>query len=181
MNLRTYLLLLVGVLNSLLVIHLITTPLIPTDERPWYPSTPHGAREYLDPAMGALLPSTTSLPCAPTGQWWAFALWRPSAEQIAALETDLSWFAASVDSLNEHGYWNDHPALAKYHRQYLGIQVLGGPRIIFVNAFLEDHSPDPQNWRRRMVCVDDGGTGYWHVQYDPVDRRFRRFGFNGVG
>lgn len=176
---RTYLILLVGIFNTVLIIHLSTTPLI-TDERPWYPPTPRLLGVTLDPTSGTLLPGATPLYCAPTGGWGAFEVWRPTAGQIRRLEEDLASFLAYADSLAEHRYWDGHPPFGAYKRQYIGLRSLGEPPIIFVNAFIEDEWLPTSDWRRRLVCVDDGGTGYWHVQYDPIGRRFRRFGFNGT-
>lgn len=176
---RTYLILLLGILNSVLIIHLVVTPIVWTDTGEWYDLVPRGTVEAVDPALSVLLPSSTPLWCAPTGNWGMFEIWRPTPAQIAQLEQDLAPLLGSADSLPVyHPTW-DHPPLRTYHRQYIGLHLLGEPPIIYVNAFIDQEWLASWDWRRRLVCVDDGGTGFWHVSYDPVGRRFRNFGFNG--
>lgn len=180
MTLRIYSIVLAGLINSLLVMYAITTPIIPTDTGMWYESVPRYRREPLDPELGVLLPSTTTLYCAAGGPWWAFEFWRPTPSQLSQLEEDLSHFLPHVDSLVRYRYWGDHVSFRAYHRQYVGLQGFGEQRVIAVNGFLDLESERHPNWRRNMACMDDGGTNYWHVQYDPVARRFRGFGFNGT-
>lgn len=177
---RTYFIMLAGVFNALLIFRLIVSPIVETDSRPWYTTIVPGRTEHLDPTRRVLLPSFIEPRCVPTGFWGAAAVWRPTPEQIARLEEDLSWFLPQVDSLTASSGTPGRARLTSYHRQYFGLHVLGEPPVIYVNAFVTDDYGGPDRWRREIVCVEDGGDWYWHLEYDPAGRRIRRFGFNGT-
>ena len=98
--------------------------------------------------------------------------WTPSRADVRRLEADLP-------RLRSPGGTPITPDITHYYRQYLGI-VAGRRRLIYVNGFAAPPSAEGANdWRRRPVFVNDGGTGFFHVIYDPRTRRFQDFGFNG--
>ena len=106
---------------------------------------------------------------------------------IGQLEADLAGFLQTVsDTLTLYPGMGP-PALGAYRRQYAGLELVTGERIIYVNAFepgelheWAELGRDSSAWRREPLIVCDGWRGFWGVEYDPASRRFRRFSFNGM-
>lgn len=65
-----------------------------------------------------------------------------------------------------------------FYRQYAGV-VIGGRRLIYINAFPKDFIP--KDWRSRLVDVCDGGSGFWGALFDPATGKFSDLATNGVG
>jgi hypothetical protein len=66
---------------------------------------------------------------------------------------------------------------ADYRCQYLGI-VVGDRRRVFVSCFgKEEMSHYDQSWFD-YTAIDDGGAGYWRIQYDVATCRFLDFDVN---
>jgi len=112
--------------------------------------------------------------------------WAPTPTQVRQLEADLALLLASIaDTLSvERGH--ARPPLRDYYRQYAGLELMTGERVIYVNAFhpyflkeMADEGREADWWRREPVLVCDGWRGFWGVEYDPGTRRFRGFSFDG--
>ena len=184
MSPRMFVIILAGIIYTLLTFFLICTPILPTDLGDWRPVPEAKTRSAATRGEWVLLPSNSGSYCLPRGFLSAYEIWRPDSGQLAQLEHDLDQILPPIEVMARKGLAESIPPLLSYRRQYVGVRRLGEPQIIFVNAFLpeeEDHLP-PQyrwNWRRRLACVDDGGWGYWHFEYDSALRRYRGFSFNG--
>ena len=68
------------------------------------------------------------------------------------------------------------PAWSSYTFQYQG-QFEGTAKVVFINAFCGD---PPSYAAEHFVRVFDGGTCFFNLKYDPVQRRFFGLAFNGV-
>jgi hypothetical protein len=186
-SIRTYVIVLAGIISNLTVVKVVIDPIIERPYYPWRPVPEAGAVPLGSGGEWVLLPSNSGDYCLPRGFLGAYEIWRPDSAQLAQLERDLRGILPVIEA----GPWGpfepyrEHaPPLHTYRRQYVGVRTLGEPPIIFVNAYLpyEDDDRDRTgrwNWRRRLACVDDGAWGYWHLEYDPGQRRFRGFAFNG--
>ncbi len=111
--------------------------------------------------------------------------WQPSAEDIRQLEADLPAYLPHWASTSPRYRESRGRLLRTYYRQYFGLVMLDGTRVIFVNAVhplaLQGSARDGQapDWRLSPIQVCDGAMGFWNVEYDPIGRRFRAFGFDG--
>jgi hypothetical protein len=98
--------------------------------------------------------------------------WMPEKADVDLLESHLGEIAklkprCCVPKIADAG---------GFYRQYIGI-VVGGRRLIYVNAFAPD--PIPKDWQSRLTFVYDGGGGYWRVLFDPVTGQFSDLETNG--
>ena len=102
--------------------------------------------------------------------------WMPTEAQVRALESPL------VALVKKEASKGDLPGatieVARYYRQYGGL-IIGGKRIIYVNAFDEHLAEFSWRWQVPRVC--DGGYGLFGVEYDPSAGTFANFSFNGSG
>jgi hypothetical protein len=100
--------------------------------------------------------------------------WTPDQNQVTTLEKGLIAALAAADAVQN--YKRDILHIA---RQYGGI-VVSGHKLIYVNGFSANSSLAEGNWRRDAVRVCDGGPNFFGVEYDPANRSFTDFAFNGV-
>jgi hypothetical protein len=105
--------------------------------------------------------------------------WQPTAEQIQSLETLLP--KALEDALVKRG---EHPDRSRvYLRQYAGF-IVGGHRIIYVNAFPHEFLNGVQSstldWKFHATLVCDGGSAFFGAEFDPDKETFSHFEFNGA-
>jgi hypothetical protein len=111
--------------------------------------------------------------------------WSPSTQQVRQLEADLAPMLGTIeDTLSGTPQTHAMP-LGTYYRQYAGLELVTGERIIYISAFHPNEvaaqaseGRDTSWWRREPVNVCDGWRGFWGVEYDPIGRRFRGFAFN---
>lgn len=111
-------------------------------------------------AMGSWLP-------IPGGSW------SPASRQVEDVRSGSKRF---VESEAEKRHMPLRP-WSTYTFQYQG-QTSHDRRVIYVNAFCE---PPPDYARRQFVDVDDGGSCYFQLRYDPAARKFVEVTFNGIG
>lgn len=187
MNIRTYVLTLAGILTNLMTLYALMGPVGEFPPYPWYAIPPEAAVPTTAGGEWVLLPSSSGSYCLPRGFLGAHEVWRPDSIQLAQLEHDLERALPAIEATPWkyfESYRGHAPPLLTYRRQYIGVRRLGEVPVIFVNAFLPNEwhdrpGPYQRRWRRDLVCVDDGGWGYWHLEYDPAGRRVRGFAFNG--
>ena len=97
--------------------------------------------------------------------------WEPSVDDISRAEECVRQFLVTAeDNPNLRDYQKDDAAfvlenLARYRRQYVGIEVDGEKRI-WCNLFQFDDST--KDWRRDLVYVLDGGRDFWEIAYIPL-------------
>ena len=183
---RTYWVVLSGLLTTLTIMQAIVSPLVEYPPSTWRDVPGRGRSGSRLTGPWVLLPSDARAWCIPHGFLGVYEIWRPTPEQVVQLERDLALILPVVEYQQRKRFpeW-EFPDLTTYPRQYLGIRQFGEIPYIYVNAFLslEEHAGPGRwwrGWRRDLLCVEDGGWGYWHLQYDPVHRRFRGFSFNGT-
>lgn len=100
--------------------------------------------------------------------------WVPAEDDIKHLEEDLPGLDAFAGPDCCGGKRVGDPKA--YQRQYFGIVASGKP-LIYVNAFL-DTVPN-KDWKHYAIVICDGGRAAWGAVYDPRERRFSDFSFNG--
>jgi hypothetical protein len=110
-------------------------------------------------------------------------IWTPADVQIRELERRLP--AALALKAQEHG--PRYTQTTTFRRQYAGL-IVGNRRVIYVNAFpldvgnpAKDGTPAARafDWHREPVIVCDGGPAFFGLEYDPQQRTFSNFEFNG--
>ena len=135
------------------------------------------AAPVLDPAWGVVFPDgkarELTKQCSRNGPAHITGTWTPATNQIAELEKSLVAALSKADSPIDFNA-RDFSHLA---RQYGGL-LASAHKLIYVNAFrTQDINGD---WHKRAVIVCDGGPAFFGVEYDPQNRTFANFAFNGV-
>lgn len=105
--------------------------------------------------------------------------WTPSASQIAELDDAL--LPALMVQLIQRELADQGWLATDYYRQYGGL-IVGGQRIIYVNAFhrhVVEQSPRAAAWKTSVVGICDGGELAFGVEYDPDAKALAKFQFNG--
>jgi hypothetical protein len=160
--------------------------------RPWGPVASRvPAAAQLDSADGALLPSDQAIalahPCSREAPPIVRRVWVPTSGDIQRLEADLSGLLHTIEDTLTRMPGIPPLQLNTYRRQYAGLELVTGERIVYTNAFhpaelrlFAEVGRDSADWRRWPVQVCDGWRGFWGVEYDPAKRRFRGFSFNGI-
>jgi hypothetical protein len=128
---------------------------------------------------GVVLPSAVARRDLSLRRKDAESYWVPAEDDVAELEASLG------DALKARlGEANKEPPsarrdadigalthiiahLAEYLRQYAGMVVNGGRRVL-VNAF----PADTYCYRDELVVVKDGGSWFWTIQYDVKLHQF---------
>jgi hypothetical protein len=100
--------------------------------------------------------------------------WTPQKAEIDSLEAHLD----EIAKLKPRCCVPKIADARSSYRQYVGI-VVGGRRLIYVNAFAPDLLP--KDWQSRLVIVWDGGGAYWRVAFDPATATFSDLETNGFG
>ena len=125
-----------------------------------------------------------------TASEWGFlfgqastTFWEPSVDEISRAEASMRQFLlAAEDNSDLRDYQKADAAfvlenLARYRRQYVGIEVDGEKRI-WCNLFREDIPT--RDWERDPVYVLDGGRDYWDITYIPLTDECTRFSVHGA-
>ena len=102
----------------------------------------------------------------------AAAYFTPTEAEVAAFERELPAFLAGVGDPTAKAIAG---RLATYRRQFVGVVREEGRRILG-NYFCDTTMPASV-----PVMVDDGGSCYFNVLYDPSRRTFDRMSVNGEG
>ena len=184
---RSFIVVLSGLATVLWAFWLTVTPITGSDSR-WYRLVGTPPPALLDPFQAMVLPPSAgafSWRCSVDVPLFHRGFFTPGRALVAKLEVDLSHFLPFAEALGPAPYAApSRPPLSSYPRQYLGVHFANGDTLVIINAFrsveLAKFGKPMSYWRRRFVDVCDGGPGFWHVEYDPVQRRFRRFSFNGA-
>ena len=91
--------------------------------------------------------------------------WSPSGSDLDTLERILDPLLAA--DLKSEG----SPLLAsQYYRQYAAVRW-DGHFLIYVNGF-EKEDPLPPHWKKQLVKVSGGGSGYWCAYYVNDTKKF---------
>jgi hypothetical protein len=141
----------------------------------------------LNPIDGAILPPDAGKrllnQCSRGTPQHVIGIWSPAGWQVRELESRLA--AALAIEAQRRRFRYAQPTA--FRRQYVGL-LIGGRRIIYVNAFprdvgdpAKDGTPATRHfdWRREPLIVCDGGPAFFGVEYDSQKRTFVHFEFNG--
>jgi hypothetical protein len=113
--------------------------------------------------------------CSRSGPSKIDGSWTPSKADVEKLELHLSQISKLRSNGGIRGEQVHHPE--RYYRQYVGV-VVGGRKVIYVNAICQ--SRPPASWQERLADVCDGGCN-WGVEYDVSTDKFSDLQMNGVG
>lgn len=136
----------------------------------------------IDPAHGAVLTAekaqTLAKQCSRISPGPVTGTWQPSASDIRELEAGLGVELATQLMPEDAAKPDD------YYRQYAGLIVGGGRRIIYVNGLHRsavERAPEDQreSWKTEPAMICDGGSITFGVEYDPATKTFAKFAFNG--
>jgi hypothetical protein len=97
--------------------------------------------------------------------------WDPDPASVADAKTKLRPYATEQARLRK----SKLPAWNEYTFQYHGREI-DGHKLIYVNAFCID---PPDDIRKQMVFVFDGGNCFFSAYYDPINKTFTSIRFNG--
>ena len=101
------------------------------------------------------------------------SFWTPTPDDIEELESLLS------QHLRMHPPIDDRPVrdVFEYGRQYCGV-TRKGRKLVYLNAFFHPERFAPR-WKKDMIVVQDGGSNYFQVYFDPVRKEFIDLSYNG--
>jgi len=101
--------------------------------------------------------------------------WTPKETDLVDLDTRLPAYLKKTMLVMAENSDRGLPLWERYCRQVGGI-VVNGKRMILVSYARFDHlfglEADPEWWRKGVVAVNDGGSDYFRVIYDPSTRQF---------
>jgi hypothetical protein len=104
--------------------------------------------------------------------------WQPTEGDVELLESHLSRISKLKSEDGLVGIHISKPS--RYYRQYVGI-VIGGRKLIYLNAFSTFDEKPPADWRERLVVgICDGGPSAWGVLYDPETKEFSQLSTNEI-
>jgi hypothetical protein len=103
--------------------------------------------------------------------------WTPTAQQIEKLESRLAAYLAANPPQDGHPVIN----ILEYGRQYVGV-TRAGKKAIFLNAFCPSYLSlaKDKSWLKELVQVEDGGSCFFQVYFDPESSEFSALLYNGV-
>jgi hypothetical protein len=104
----------------------------------------------------------------------AAPFWTPSEAEVRVLERSLPEFLAA------HWPKDRGPKIdaSRHKRQYFGV-TRNGHKLVFVNAFCEEHTQQDPDWSKHFVFVFDGGSCFFQLYYDPSANSFLDLRVNG--
>ena len=98
--------------------------------------------------------------------------WTPTEADILTLEEKLGPY---LEQAAPQDYPGPLKPLSAYKRQYVGF-VAEGKSLIFVNFFCETHGVD---WQQELIAVEDGGSCYFELNYEPQSGTFSALYIHG--
>lgn len=122
------------------------------------------------------LPERAAILTEPPGPAFGFTAegWTPSEADVTAIEGGLdTFFAARPNPRERDLVFNWKSAF----RQYGGV-IVDKQRLVFVN-FACERSGHGGDLRKRWIVVDDGGSCYFNLRWDPKTKRFSDLAVNG--
>lgn len=103
--------------------------------------------------------------------------WEPTLGDMEDAEANLP----QISTLTRRNLGaSSHIDAHQYLRQYLAVEM-DGKNLLFVNGLCPILYKRNDDWRKRLIVVDDGGACHWQAIYDPNAHRFSDFSVNGVG
>jgi hypothetical protein len=121
-------------------------------------------------AAAELLTKTCSRPGPPKFE----TTWNPTLEDVQTMESQF----VSLESLALKNKFGQMRRPKSYYRQYVGI-IVGGRKLIYINAFCNVDKKPPADWRDKPVMNCDGGCD-WGAVYDTLSRNFSDLQINGI-
>ena len=100
--------------------------------------------------------------------------WTPTLDAVETMESQF----VRLKSLAVKNKFEQMRRPKSYYRQYIGI-VVGGRKLIYINAFCNVDKKPPAYWRDKPVMNCDGGCD-WGVVYDTLSRSFSDLQINGI-
>jgi len=106
--------------------------------------------------------------------------WAPDAAAIERLEQDLPSLEGAQSSTDGSPPVK-LPNPRAYYRQYVGVILDDGRKLVYVNAFADGRllKLEQGSWKHSLLVPCGGGPSNWGVLYDPFQRRFERLEING--
>ncbi|WP_139260413.1 hypothetical protein [Flavobacterium defluvii] len=109
----------------------------------------------------------------------------PTSNEINELEILLG---KNIEIINTNKF-NPliHKNLNNYNRQYFGIFNEKGQKIIYVNFLWRENTDHPFNrnkkekWKTEWQDISDGGSYYWNIKYNLINKTFFDFRVNTLG
>jgi hypothetical protein len=132
-----------------------------------------------DGTRSAILPESAAAEllkgtCSRSGPPKFEKTWTPTADDVKAMESQF----ARLERMAVKRKLGQMQPVTSYYRQYVGI-VVGGRKLIYINAFCGDEKDHPADWRDKPVMNCDGGCD-WGVVYDTVSRTFSHLEINNI-
>lgn len=70
--------------------------------------------------------------------------------------------------------------LEDYNRQFVGAEMEGGDKVIWINCFCKTESEILKNWKSEIIMVADGGNCFFHVNVNLKRKEYYGLMVNGM-
>jgi hypothetical protein len=116
--------------------------------------------------------------CSRTSPEAITGFWTPTLSEVSLVEKALPAFVAGKAAGLRH-------PVSAFRRQYAGL-ISKGRKIIYINALLaayfeeSDRDSNARDWKKQPMMVCDGGSAFWGVEFDLLEKRFQHFSANGA-
>jgi hypothetical protein len=118
---------------------------------------------------------------APEKMEWAFGKgyknYTPNTDDIETAESLLEECFSKESSGTHNPFFNRE--LNDYYRQFIGVELTGGDKVIMVNCFCRDSEKDLKNWKTDMVLVPDGSNCYFRLTVNIKRKSYYNLMING--
>ena len=113
---------------------------------------------------------------------WAFGRnykpYDPTMEDIEAAEEILAACFTKESSGTANPFYGRK--LEDYNRQFVGAEIEGGDKVIFINCFCGAESEILKNWKTQIIMVADGGNCFFHVNVNLKRKEYYSLMVNGM-
>ena len=130
---------------------------------------------------GELKSNQTILPAMEKMEW-AFGRnykpYTPSIEEIQTAEDVL------LECYNKEASGTANPfygrKLDDYYRQFVGAEIEGGDKVIWINCFCKNEIDTFKKWKTDILIVADGGNCFFHVNINLKRKEYYGLMVNGM-
>lgn len=128
-----------------------------------------------------LKPYQTILPVMEKMEW-AFGRnykpYSPTPEDIQIAEDVLSQCYSKESSGTANPFFGRK--LEDYYRQFVGGELEGGDKVIWINCFCKSELEIFKNWKTDILMVADGGNCFFHVNVSLSRKEYYGLMVNGM-
>jgi len=127
-----------------------------------------------------LKPNQVILPI-PSSVLWACGknskAYEPGEDDIMAAEEILQACFSKESSGTRNPFFGRK--LENYHRQFAGVRLENGDKVIWINCFCYVDNEFIRKWKEQFIMVDDGGNCFFNVKVNLNTKQYYDLMVNG--